>query len=109
VNSKHDLLSLLAAIALLSTQLPALANDLPLYCKHRPERGLRPEQEARCAGDPIKAQEAKKKAEELQAPSYPFSRAGFLTVEPTSSGRLFWIPSQASGNGRQLSSNRPRH
>ncbi|MCP9807496.1 hypothetical protein KBY71_13340 [Cyanobium sp. T1B-Tous] len=72
----------------MSSQLPLLANDLPLYCKYPPGRGLTPDQETRCAEDPAKAQEAKKKAEELQPPTYPFSRPGFLTVEPTSGKQI---------------------
>lgn len=74
--------------AMLSCQLPVLASDLPLYCKHRPPRGLTPEQEKLCSEDPAKAQAAKKKAEELQPPTYPFTRAGFLTVEPTSGKQI---------------------
>lgn len=77
-------IGLLSSAALLATQFPALANDLPLYCKYRPARGLTPDQEAICAKDPAAVKEAKKKAEELQPPTYPFTRAGFLTVEPTS-------------------------
>jgi hypothetical protein len=88
VKRTHGPLGLFAAAALLSSQLPVLADDLPLYCKYPPGRGLTPEQEARCAEDPAKAQAAKKKADELQPPTYPFSRAGFLTVEPTSGKQI---------------------
>jgi len=87
-NSKQGPLYLLAAATLLSSQLPLLANDLPLYCKYPPARGLTPAQETRCAEDPAKVQEAKKKADELQPPNYPFSRAGFITVEPTSGKQI---------------------
>ena len=88
MKSKQVPLSLLAAAALLTGQFPVLANDLPLYCKYRPSRGLTPDQEALCSVDPVAAKEAKKKAEELQPPTYPFSRAGFQTVEPTSGKQI---------------------
>ncbi|NDD22404.1 MAG: hypothetical protein EB094_10590, partial [Synechococcaceae bacterium WBA_3_309] len=88
VKSSHSPLSLLAAAALLTGQFPVLANELPLYCKYPPGRGLTPDQEASCAQDPAAAKEAKKKADELQPPTYPFSRAGFLTVEPTSGKQI---------------------
>lgn len=68
MKSNHGLLSLLAAAALLTGQFPVLANELPLYCKYPPGRGLTPDQEASCAQDPAAAKEAKKKADELQPP-----------------------------------------
>ncbi len=88
MKSKPLGISLLSCAALSAAQIPALANDLPLYCKHRPDRGLTPDQEARCSEDPAAAKEATKKAEELQPPTYPFSRAGFLTVEPSSGKQI---------------------
>ena len=88
VKSNRLGINLLFSAALIATQIPALANDLPLYCKHRPDRGLTPDQEARCAQDPAAVKEAKRKAEELQPPVYPFSRAGFLTVEPSSGKQI---------------------
>ena len=88
MNRTHGPLSLVAAAALLSSQLPVLATTVPLYCSHPPARGLTSEQEARCAADPAKVLAAKRKADELQPPTYPFSRAGFLIVEPTSGKQI---------------------
>lgn len=88
LKSKHSGISLLASAALCAAQFPTLASNLPLYCKYRPTRGLTPDQEARCAQDPNAAKEAKKKVDELQPPSYPFTRSGFLTVEPTSGKQI---------------------
>ena len=55
MKSSHSPLSLLAAAALLTGQFPVLANELPLYCKYPPGRGLTPDQEASCAQDPAAA------------------------------------------------------
>jgi len=99
VKSPHGPISLLAVLALLSSQLPGLAGNLPLYCKYSPGRGLTPEEEARCAEDPAKAQTAKKKADRLQPPTYPF-RASFSTVEPTS-GNLI-VLAQLSEDGSEI-------
>ena len=41
-----------------------------------------------CAADPAKAQAAKRKADELQPPTDPFSRSSFLIVEPTSGKQI---------------------
>lgn len=88
MKSKPLGIGLLSCAALFAAQIPALASNLPLYCKYRPVRGLTPDQEALCARDPAAAKEAKRKAEELQPPSYPFTRAGLLTVEPTSGKQI---------------------
>lgn len=72
---------------IVSCQSTALATDLPLFCKYRPKRGLTPDQEAQCSKDSHRTKDDKK-AQELQEPSYPFARSGFLSVDPSSGKQL---------------------
>lgn len=76
-------------VILSAITLPCFANsatsvqDKPLYCKHKPVRGLTPDQEKICKFDPEQAAEEKRKAEELKPPKYPFIGSGYLMVDPS--------------------------
>lgn len=98
MKSNALVLRLLTGATLLLAQVPVTATELPLYCKYRPPRGLTPDQEKICAQDPINAAEEKRKAEELQPPSYPFSQGGFLMVVP-SSGQQIGLSLQSKDGG----------
>lgn len=87
-NARWARFTLATALTATLTPWAAISSELPLYCKHRPPRGLTPDQENICKQDPARLAEEKRKAEELQPPVYPFKRSGFLTVEPKSGQQI---------------------
>ena len=78
---KVSVLSVVLAAGTASSLVPWVqaATQEPFYCKHRPPRGLTPEQEKTCSLDELEAQ--KQKAAELNPPKYPVMIDKFLSID----------------------------